>query len=416
MPSQPPAGAPAALTFPLLVQGIADLDRRALLAAGRANHRILTLRNWLIGAWIVEYELRGEERAAYGERLFEQLAAALKQAGRRGLSTRNLHNCRRVTLAWPELDALSLARSVFPPPALSTPLEAESLAAAEAPLQIVQAPAQSGEMVFTALRQRETADLPWHDAPWLQRLFSELTFTHLVELARIDDPLERAFYELHCLKEGWGTRELIRQRNTMLYQRVGLSTHRDEVLVLARQGRLDERPEGLLRDPYVLEFLGLPEAPGLRESTLEQALIDHLQRFLLELGRDFCFVDRQFRITVGNRHHYLDLLFFHRRLRCLVAVDLKVGEFVPDHAGQMGFYLNYLRENVALPEEGPPIGLLLCTGKDEEVVHYATADDEALFVSRYKLALPTEAQLRQWLHEARSLTERRLREEDGDAR
>jgi predicted nuclease of restriction endonuclease-like (RecB) superfamily len=394
------------LTFPLLVQNIADLDHRAILAAGRQAQRILTLRNWLIGAWIVEFELRGEERAAYGERLFDRLATALHGAGCRGLSKGNLHNCRRVARAWPELD----------PKAITSSLGLFQGASTEPPpLQIVQAPAQSEEIAFSSLRKVEKASLPWRDATWLNRLFDELTFTHLVELARIDDPLERAFYELHCLKEGWATRELIRQRDSMLYQRVGLSTHRDEVLAAARQGRVDERPEALLRDPYVLEFLGLPDVPGLSESSLEQALIDNLQGFLLELGREFCFVDRQFRITVGNRHHHVDLLFFHRRLRCLVAVDLKVGEFVPDHAGQMRFYLKYLRENVALPDEGPPIGILLCTGKDEEVVHYATAEDEPLFVSRYKLVLPTEAQLCQWLHEARALTERSIREGVGNA-
>ncbi len=137
----------------------------------------------------------------------------------------------------------------------------------------------------------------------------------------------------------------------MLYERVGLSENRDEVLALAKQGVIDERPAAQLRDPYVFEFLGLRPSPALKERGLEQALIEHLQQFLLELGRDFCFVDRQFRITAGNRHRYLDLLFFHRRLRCLVAVDLKLGEFQPEHAGQMRFYLRYLAENVALPDE-----------------------------------------------------------------
>jgi hypothetical protein len=153
----------------------------------------------------------------------------------------------------------------------------------------------------------------------------------------------------------------------------------------------------------VLEFLGLKRAARYSEVDLEQALIDHLQEFLLELGRDYCFVARQFRLTVGNVHHYLDLLFFHRGLRSLVAIDLKIGDFEPAHAGQMSFYLNYLAENVARPDENPPVGILLCAGKNTEVVRYAMAGvADSLFVSRYVLELPSEEQLVRWLHEERA--------------
>jgi len=247
--------------------------------------------------------------------------------------------------------------------------------------------------------------LRWRDAGWLSRLFTELTFTHLLELSRIDDLPRRAFYELHCLKERWSVRELQRQRDSQLYERIGLSENRDEVLALAREGALGESPASQLRDPYVFEFLGIERRTVMTESDLEEARIDHLQQFLFERGRDFCFVDRQHRITVGNRHHYLDLLFFHRRMRCLVAIELKIGAFEPDHAGQLRFYLNYLAENVAHPDEGPPVGILLCSERDTEVVRFATAGDEELFVSRYQLELPSEDQLRQWLHEERERLE-----------
>ena len=171
---------------------------------------------------------------------------------------------------------------------------------------------------------------------------------------------------------------------------------------LARKGVLLESPAAEIRDPYVLEFLGLRPPTRYSESELEQALIDHLQEFLLELGRDFCFVARQYRVTMGNRHHHLDLLFFHRGLRSLVAIDLKVGDFEPAHAGQMSFYLNYLAENVTRPDENPPIGILLCSDKDKAVVRYATAAmADSLFVSRYTLQLPTEEELAQWLRDER---------------
>lgn len=371
-------------SFGALVAGIGEVDKAAVLAAGRQARQLLTLRNWLVGTWLVHYEQQGQDRAAYGARLLDRLADALDQAGAKGLSARSLRNCRQVALAYPGLDPAPVARRAL---GLGTPE------------RIWQAPAKSSA----------PGPLPWRDSDWLQRLFGALSFTHLLELARIDDEVERGFYELHSLKEGWSTRELIRQRATMLYQRVGLSTDRETVLALARQGQIDERPRALVRDPYVLEFLGLPE-PTVSESTLEDALVAHLQAFLLELGTDFCFVARQYRITLGNRHHHLDLLFFHRGLRCLVAVDLKTTEFAPEHAGQMRFYLNFLGAEVARPDENPPIGILLCAGKDEEVVQYATATDDDVLVSRYLLQLPETARLEQWLHEARAATEARLRD------
>ena len=268
--------------------------------------------------------------------------------------------------------------------------------------------------IWQTSAKSSSAELSWRDQAWLRRLFTTLSFSHMLEQSRIDDSTRRAFYELHCLKEGWSVRELQRQRDSMLYERVGLSENRDEVLALAAEGVIDAKPAAQLRDPYVFEFLGLRGSPALGERDLEQALIDHLQQFLLELGRDFCFVDRQFRITAGNRHRYLDLLFFHRRLRCLVAVDLKLGEFQPEHAGQMRFYLRYLAENVALPEENPPVGILLCADRDSEVVRFATAGDESLFVSRYVLELPSEELLRRWLHEERARLELELTEEGGE--
>jgi predicted nuclease of restriction endonuclease-like (RecB) superfamily len=240
----------------------------------------------------------------------------------------------------------------------------------------------------------------------LVRLFTTLTFSHLLELSRVDDLTRRAFYELHCLKERWSVRELQRQRDSLLYERIGLSDKRDEVLKLAREGALAESPAAQLRDPYVFEFLGIERRGVMAESDLEGALVDHLQQFLFELGRDFCFVARQFRISSGNRHHYIDLLLFHRRLRCLVAVDLKMGAFQPEHAGQLRFYVNHLAENVAYPEENPPVGILLCAERDAEVVRFATAGDGDVFVTRYQLELPTEDQLKVWLHEERARLER----------
>ena len=197
--------------------------------------------------------------------------------------------------------------------------------------------------------------------------------------------------------------------NSMLYERVGLSKDKDGVLALANQGQILDSPKNVLRDPYVLEFLGLEHRNTYSESELEQALIDHLQDFMHELGRDFCFVDRQYRITVDAEHYFLDLLFYHRTLRCLIAIDLKLGKFRHDYAGQMNFYLNYLKENVTYPHENPPVGILLCAEKDAEAVHYATAGlDNQLFVSRYLVALPSEETLKKWLKEEQERLEQQF--------
>ncbi len=391
------------MRFDMLVAEITRLHEAAKRSAGQALNRTLSVRNWLIGAYIVAFEQDGEDRAEYGAQLLKKLAEALRQAGREGLSDRNLYNFRQVALAYPELD--------------SDPLR-HYLDIDRGAVQISQT---SAKLALSQISQTSAKSAPdgeaaliWRDQGWLQRLFGELSFSHLVEFSRIDDPTRRAFYELHCFKEGWSVRELQRQRDSMLYERVGLSENRDEVLALAKRGVIDQRPAAQLRDPYVFEFLGLRSSPALKERDLEQALVDHLQQFLLELGRDFCFVDRQYRITSGNRHRYLDLLFFHRRLRCLVAIDLKLGEFQPEHAGQMQFYLNYLSERVALPEENPPVGILLCADKETEVVRFATAGDESIFVSRYVLELPSEEMLRRWLHEERERLEQELNGSGGN--
>jgi len=247
----------------------------------------------------------------------------------------------------------------------------------------------------------------------MARLRSELSFSHLLELSRVGASLARSFYEVQTLAHRWSVRELKRQRDSMLFERVGLSRDRAAVIALADEGRLIHTPLATVRDPYVLEFLGLPERAVYTEADLEVALVDHLQQFLLELGGDFAFLGRQYRITVGGRHHFIDLLFFHRRLRCLVAIDLKIGSFGHEDAGQMNFYLSYLRENVSLDDENPPIGIVLCAAKNAEEVHYATGSlEQQVFVSRYLTRLPTEAQLRTWLAEERELLTRRGRPED----
>lgn len=377
--------------FDTLVEGLVALQAQARDAAARSVDEILTMRNWLIGLWIVGFEQEGEDRARYGEGLVEALAAAFKARGIRGLSARNLRNYRQLALTWPALGRRGAADDAGSAGQIWQTLSAKSLPAG----------LPAGDL------------LPWQDLAWMARLRRELSFSHLLELARIGDPVARAFYEVQALAQRWSVRELRRQRDAMLFERIGLSRDADAVLALANEGRLIETPTTTVRDPYVLEFLGLPERAVWSENDLEMALVDHLQEFLLELGADFAFLGRQYRVTIGGRHHYIDLLFFHRRLRCLVAIDLKIGRFGYEDAGQMNFYLNYLREKVALEDENPPVGIILCADKDAEEVHYATGGlDQQVFVSRYLTRLPTEGQLRSWLAEERETLARREAGED----
>jgi predicted nuclease of restriction endonuclease-like (RecB) superfamily len=367
--------------FDSLVNGLIALRDRTQEAAARSVDEILTMRNWLIGVWIVAFEQEGADRASYGAALIDSLAKAFKSRGVRGLGASNLKNYRQIALTWPRLGIRQTSGEFEAWQALSS--------------HPVPSVAQD-------------ASLPWQDDDWMLRLCRELSFSHLLELARVSDPLGRAFYEVETLRNRWSVRELRRQREAMLFERVGLSRDKDAVLALAAEGRLVDTPLANLRDPYVLEFLGLAERRVLSEADLEAALVDHLQEFLLELGGDFAFIGRQYRITVGGRHHFIDLLFFHRRLRCLVAIELKLGSFGYEDAGQMNFYLNYLRENLSFENENPPVGIVLCADKNAEEVHYATGGlDQQVFVSRYLTRLPTEEQLRNWLAEERELLARR---------
>jgi predicted nuclease of restriction endonuclease-like (RecB) superfamily len=342
------------VNYEKLISDISNVNDTTLATAARAVNQILTIRNWFIGAYIVEYEQNGFDRAAYGTQLLKKLANDLKRRNIQGLSERNLKNFRQFALAYPAL-AKNENISTFLP----------VLSISENAIQIRQPVAaefqNTDHDLFPALKALELQNpsLSWQDSNYYQRLIATLSWTHIVELTRMEDKTKRAFYELECIKSNWSKRELMRQISSMLYERVGLSKDKEAVLTLANEGQIIDNPKNVLRDPYILEFLRLEERASYSESDLEEALINHLQDFMRELGRDFCFVDRQFRVTVGAEHYFLDLLFYHRSLQCLIAIDLKLGKFKHD---------------------------------------YATAGlDNQLFVSRYMVALPSEDMLKQWL-------------------
>lgn len=217
----------------------------------------------------------------------------------------------------------------------------------------------------------EITRFDWQDDDYFAQLFKKLSWTHFIELMRLEDNLKRAFYEIQTLQNAWSVRELKRQIDSLLYERVGLSRDKEGVLRLATTGEIFTKPSEIIRDPYVFEFLELKGAELYTESDLEKALIDNLQKFLLELGQGFCLVGRQKRITFDNEHFYIDLLLYNRRLKCLFAIDLMLGKFRHEYAGAMNFYLNYLQREETNGDENPPVGLILCSEKNETHVEYA---------------------------------------------
>ena len=360
------------LDYDGLVSAIAQVHGQTQRQAVQAVNLALTLRNWLVGYYIVEYEQNGSDRARYGERLLEKLTTDLRRRLGRGFGSRNLEMFRRFYRLYPIPQSLIAEFSstiLNTPPALSSLLDGQN------------------------------------DA-YFERLFKELPWTHFIELIRMDDPLKRAFYEIQTLQNRWSVRELKRQINSLLYERVGLSRDQEGVLALAQEGALDSSPTAMIRDPYVFEFLGLKREDRYTESQLERALLDHIQEFLLEMGKGFCFVARQQRVTFDNEHYYLDLLLYNRRLKCLVAIDLKLGHFQHEYAGAMNFYLNYLKAEEMEADENPPIGLVLCSEKNETQVEYALGGlSNQIFVSRYLLHLPTQEELEAFVRRTRKQLE-----------
>ena len=352
-------------TLSTLAERIGYLHERTQQAAAQQVNYWLTLRNWLIGWYITEYEQQGADRAAYGTRLMPELARRLQAV--RGLSAQQLYRCVDFYRTYPSILS-TVSREL---PALGLPALPAAPAAAPTP--------SSGL------------------APEL--LLSRFSFSHFLELLPLTNPLQRAFYEVQAVKNSWSVRELKRAIDSMLYERTGLST--DKAAVLA--GHAGTQPlavADVVKNPYVLEFLGLEERPGYSESDLEAAIIAHLQTFLVELGRGFCFEARQKRLTFDNEHYFIDLVFYHRILKCHVLVDLKIGAFSHADAGQMNVYLNYYRENEMTPGDNPPVGLILCAQKNDTLVRYATSGlSEQLFVSKYRLNLPSEAELQAIIQE-----------------
>lgn len=328
----------------------------------------LTIRNWLIGLYILEYEQNGNDRARYGAALLKTLSKKLTDKGIKSLQERNLYLCRDFYRAYPQI--------------LQTPSAKLYLADFEL-FKKLQTPSAK-------LLQAETNGN-------ISLLLTRLSFSHFIELLKANSEAKRRFYEAQIIENNWPVKALKRAIEGLLYERTGLSKKKAAALQdFDRQN--NSLPETVFRNTYLLEFLGLEDKAPYTENELEERIITNLQHFLLELGRGFCFEHRQRRITFGNKHYRIDLVFYHRILKCHVLLDLKIGEFDHADAGQMNMYLNYYKENESHNGDNPPVGIILCSGKNEALVKYATMGlPQQMFVSKYLVNLPSEKELEQVL-------------------
>ena len=345
------------------------------LNAQKAVNQNLTIRNWLIGYYIVEFEQNGEDRAKYGTRLLEEMAKNVKAKGIKGLNSRALQNCRLFYVYYPQI-----WRTV------SAKLQYDDFD------YIISVSSKD-----TQIRRSLSAELPEEYPISSETLLSRLSFSHFLEIIRKEDPLERLFYEVETIKNNWSVRELERAMNTALYVRTGLSKNK-EAIIAKFNNLKPAQPAMVIHDPYFLEFFGLEEKSEYSETELEELILNHLQKFLIELGSGFCFEARQKRITFDNTHYRIDLVFYHRILKSHILIDLKIGKFDHSDAGQMNVYLNYYKENELSEGDNLPIGLILCGDKSETLAKYATSGiDNQLFISKYLVNLPTKEILEEFI-------------------
>jgi len=324
-------------TYQTLLQQISETYTTGQTKAIQATNTTLLETYWQIGAHIVEFEQGGNTKAEYGTALLERLSKDLTLSHGKGFSRSSLNYMRLLYARFPICETLS----------------------------------------------------------------HKLSWSHYCELVKIDHDLERQFYEKQCALENWSIRELKRQKASALFLRIAASQNREDILKLALKGNIVAKPSDLLRDPYVFEFLKIPEPYHLSEKNLEKRLLDNLQSFLLELGKGFTFVGRQYRITLNNEHYKVDLVFYHRILRCFVLIDLKTGKVQHGDIGQMNMYLGYFANEENGEGDNPPIGIVFTREKDDLLVKYATYGmNSQLFVSKYQLYLPNEEEMRSRLEAA----------------
>lgn len=358
-------------------------------SAVKAVNINLTLRNWLFGFYIVEFEQNGEDRAKYGEKLLHNLAAKLQI---RGLTAPELSRCRQFYNTYPELRwTLSQNFEYLIPPEILGSLNQKS--ESDDAVKNYQADKSHVSILGSA-----TQEFQKFDDQFPIEIISSISYTHFLELIKIDDPLKRKFYELLTLKTQPSVRELKRQIESLTFERFGLSGNMDLAFEQMQHKIEPEHSDDLIKSHYFFEFLKINKPQLIEESELEQALINNLKDFILELGNGFCFEARQKRMLIGDEYYFVDLVFYHRILKCHVLVDLKSEKAKHEHIGQLRTYIQYYKNKIMLPADNPPVGILLVTDMNSTIVEYAIADsDKEIFVSKYQISLPNKKDLEDFI-------------------
>lgn len=367
------------MNFESLVNHIDVIQNTLQAQAAHAVNLALTSRNWLMGYYIVEYEQRGEDRAAYGEQLLKKLE---KRLNTKGLNERRFREFRRLYLVYPQLKE-EILHYVISGNEIRHSLTAE----------------------FTEpIRHSASAELQISDIQgngWqipANKIFNKIPYTHLKYISKIENPVKRAFYEMETIRGCWSVKELERQIASLYYERSGLSKNKEALSALVQQQVVQLQPADVINTPVTLEFLGLNERALVTENDLEQSILDNLQNFLLEMGHGFCFEARQKRILIDEDYFFADLVFYHRILKCHVIVELKIDKFRHEYASQLNMYLNYYKAEIMQSDDNPPIGILLCTDKGDTLVRYATAGlDPNIFVQKYMVQLPSEEEIKKFI-------------------
>lgn len=367
--------------FSTLVSTIEKLHHSLQVSAAKSVNLMLTLRNWLIGYYIAEYELQGSDRAKYGDKIIECLATELKKQGISRTDRRELYRYKKFYKTYPQIVETGS-------PQLQDRV-ADELTPNISPIVTQDFASEIVDSLSPQL------SLP------VGHLFTILSFTHLKLLIELEPTDKREFYQNQCIQGNWSVRELSRQIHSLLYERSMLSTNKQKLYDTTNKDIETYNPLQAIRDPYIFEFLGLKPKEVLNESLLEDQLLDNLQEFLLELGHGFCFEARQKRILIGNTQFYIDLVFYHRILKCHILIELKVAEFNHENIGQLNTYVSWYRMNEMREGDNLPIGILLCTDKDSTLVEYALAGmDNNLFVSKYLLELPSKEEMQAFLEKS----------------
>jgi predicted nuclease of restriction endonuclease-like (RecB) superfamily len=361
-----------------LYDRIREIIDSARAGAARSVNTAQVVSNWLIGREIVEEEQKGRSRADYGKQLIEALSRKMSKNYGAGYSTPNLFFMVQFYRIYSELlspgEILYALRRELPMPNAGDRKSEVSPRKSSAPLISHVASAKS-----------------WKPG----MLHPNLSWTHYRMLLKADEPNKRAFYEIESIKNNWSARELERQMASLFYERLALSRDKKGLMRLTLEGQIAQKPAEVFKDPVVMEFLGLPESPKLVETKLEQAMIDNMQSFLLEMGTGFAFVARQQRLTLDGDHFYIDLVFYHAVLKCYVIIDLKTGKLTHQDLGQLQLYVNYYDRERRSKGDNPTLGLILCADKNDAVVRYTLGEKQKnIFASRYKLHLPSEAELK----------------------